>query len=197
MLNLTHRFVSECVSLVLNMRQRFCYFANGSASVAVVLLFILTMTYVVWMVFNSDLNYDSPNQRSHLILDHLHDLIQRWPLPGAALTIHGWFRPYSTTNTRVGSGLTSHESNRWNQIQSIVQNLSPSDFNCDSVHWTNFQILGTAFVEAKKSFPMGDTKRWKLFLCCWRQSSRRFFSSRIRHLGVLARRRFHWQHFQH
>ncbi len=77
MLNFPHRFVSECVSLVLNMRQRFCYFANGSASVAVVLLFILSLTYVVWMVFNSDLNYDSPHQRSHLILDHLHDLIQR------------------------------------------------------------------------------------------------------------------------
>jgi hypothetical protein len=77
MLNLTQRFVSECVSSVFNMRQRFCYFANGSASVAVVLLFILTMTYVVWMVFNSELNYDSPNQPSHPILDHLHDLIQR------------------------------------------------------------------------------------------------------------------------
>ena len=77
MLNLTQRFVSECVSSVFNMRQRFCCFANGSASVAVVLLFILTMTYVVWMVFNSELNYDSPNQPSHPILDHLHDLIQR------------------------------------------------------------------------------------------------------------------------
>lgn len=77
MLNSTQRFVSKYGSTVLNMRQRFLYIANATASGAVVLIFILTLTSVVWMVFNSELNYEFSNQRAHLMLDHFHDLIQR------------------------------------------------------------------------------------------------------------------------
>ncbi len=77
MLNFPHRSVSERVSLVVKMRQRFWYFANGSASVAMVLTLFLALSYGVWMVFHSDLNHASQDPRSHEMLSHLHQFLLR------------------------------------------------------------------------------------------------------------------------
>lgn len=77
MLNFSQRSVPERVSVVVKMRQRFWYFANGSASAAVVLALFLGLSYGVWMVFNSELNYAIQDQRSHQILNNLHRLFWR------------------------------------------------------------------------------------------------------------------------
>jgi hypothetical protein len=58
------------------MRKQLVNIANGSASIAVVLIFTLALINVAWMVCNSDLNNEPFHVRSHVMFDHFHDLVQ-------------------------------------------------------------------------------------------------------------------------
>ena len=76
LLKSTQRFVSNYVTTVLKMRNRLVNIANGTASIAVVLIFTLALINVAWMVCNSDLNHEPFHVRSHVMFDHFHDLVQ-------------------------------------------------------------------------------------------------------------------------
>jgi hypothetical protein len=80
LLNSTQRFVSNCVTTVLKVRNRLVNIANETASIAVVLIFTLALINVAWMVCNSDLNHEpfhvQSHVQSHVMVDHFHDLVQ-------------------------------------------------------------------------------------------------------------------------